>query len=153
MFWLKATGNLVDAPDIQDNIKVESSVTNHISLYQPVTTNYSHWKRKDRDLHYGHPNVGDFIINFPVLCSVKLTKSTDCHTQVELCSLNLSSNFIVLFIALISYTCEYVTFHQFLMKIIISKLILLKIRVKIVKFQIYEWQRATVSGADETRHW
>jgi hypothetical protein len=27
------------------------------------------------------------------------------------------------------------------MKIIISKLILLKIRVKTVKFQIYEWQR------------
>jgi hypothetical protein len=42
---------------------------------------------------------------------------------------------------------------QFLLLISIIKLILLKIRVKTVKFQIYEWQRATVSGADETRHW
>jgi superfamily II DNA/RNA helicase len=41
---------------------------------------------------------------------------------------------------------------QFLLLISIIKLILLKIRVKTVKFQIYEWQRATVSGADETRH-
>jgi superfamily II DNA/RNA helicase len=36
---------------------------------------------------------------------------------------------------------------QFLLLISIIKLILLKIRVKTVKFQIYEWQRATVSGA------
>jgi hypothetical protein len=36
---------------------------------------------------------------------------------------------------------------QFLLLIIIIKLILLKIRVKTVKFQIYEWQRATGSGA------
>jgi hypothetical protein len=48
---------------------------------------------------------------------------------------------------------------QFLLLLIIIKLILLKIRVRTVKFQIYEWQRATVSGAnetryfDETRHW
>jgi hypothetical protein len=43
--------------------------------------------------------------------------------------------------------------QQFLLLIIIIKLILLKIRVRTGKFQIYEWQRATVSGADETRHW
>jgi hypothetical protein len=42
-------------------------------------------------------------------------------------------------------------FLQFLLLIIIIKLILLKIRVRTVKFQIYEWQRATASGADETR--
>jgi hypothetical protein len=41
---------------------------------------------------------------------------------------------------------------QFLLLISIIKLILLKIRLKTGKFQIYEWQRATVSGADETRH-
>jgi hypothetical protein len=35
---------------------------------------------------------------------------------------------------------------QFLLLIIIIKLILLKIRVRIVKFQIYEWQRATVNS-------
>jgi hypothetical protein len=43
--------------------------------------------------------------------------------------------------------------RQFLVIISFIKLILLKIRVRIVKFQIYEWQRATTSGADETRHW
>jgi hypothetical protein len=42
---------------------------------------------------------------------------------------------------------------QFLLIIIIIKLLLLKIKVRTVKFQIYEWQRATGSGADETRHW
>jgi hypothetical protein len=36
--------------------------------------------------------------------------------------------------------------------IIIIKLILLKIRVRTVKFQIYEWQRATASDAFEPRH-
>jgi hypothetical protein len=41
---------------------------------------------------------------------------------------------------------------QMLVKISFIKLILLKKRVRNVKFQIYEWQRATVSGADETRH-
>jgi hypothetical protein len=46
-----------------------------------------------------------------------------------------------------------VSIAQFLLLIIIIKLILLKIRVKTVKFQIYEWQRVIVSGADETRHW
>jgi hypothetical protein len=34
---------------------------------------------------------------------------------------------------------------QFLITIIIIKLILLKIRVKTAKLQIYEWQRATAS--------
>jgi hypothetical protein len=46
--------------------------------------------------------------------------------------------------------------QQFLVIIVIIKLILLKIRVRTVKFQIYEWQRATVSGAFhyfyKTRH-
>jgi hypothetical protein len=37
--------------------------------------------------------------------------------------------------------------RQFLLLIIIIKLILLKIRVRTVKFQIYKWQRATGSGA------
>jgi hypothetical protein len=36
---------------------------------------------------------------------------------------------------------------QFLVIISFSKLILFKIRVRNVKFQIYEWQRATGSGA------
>jgi hypothetical protein len=44
------------------------------------------------------------------------------------------------------------THGQFLLLLIIIKLILLKIRVRTVKFQIYEWQRVIVSGADETRH-
>jgi hypothetical protein len=41
---------------------------------------------------------------------------------------------------------------QFLVIITFIKLILLKIRVRNVKFQIYEWQRATGSDAFETRH-
>jgi hypothetical protein len=36
---------------------------------------------------------------------------------------------------------------QFLIIMNIIKLILLKIRVRTVKFQIYEWQRVTVSDA------
>jgi hypothetical protein len=36
---------------------------------------------------------------------------------------------------------------QFLLLLIIIKLILLKIRVRTVKLQIYEWQRATASGS------
>jgi hypothetical protein len=40
---------------------------------------------------------------------------------------------------------------QILVIISFIKLILLKIRVRTVKFQIYEWQRATASGVDETR--
>jgi hypothetical protein len=50
-----------------------------------------------------------------------------------------------------------VYYVQFLLLIIIIKLILLKIRVRTVKFQIYEWQCATASGAFhyfyETRHY
>jgi hypothetical protein len=45
---------------------------------------------------------------------------------------------------------EWTVILQFLVIIIIIKLILLKIRVRTVKFQIYKWQRATVSGAFET---
>jgi hypothetical protein len=46
---------------------------------------------------------------------------------------------------------------QFLVIISFIKLILLKIRVRNVKFQIYEWQRVTGNGVFhyfyETRHW
>jgi hypothetical protein len=41
-----------------------------------------------------------------------------------------------------------ITKDQFLVIIMIIKLILLKVRVRTVKFQIYEWQRATGSGAE-----
>jgi hypothetical protein len=56
---------------------------------------------------------------------------------------------IFFFFPKIGRSCQYfaVSVLQFLLIIIIIKLILLKIKVRIVKFQIYEWQRATVSGA------
>jgi hypothetical protein len=41
--------------------------------------------------------------------------------------------------------------RQFLIILIIIKLILLKIRVRNEEFQIYEWQRATASGVFHKR--
>jgi hypothetical protein len=42
---------------------------------------------------------------------------------------------------------------RFFLNLIIIKIILLIIRMIKAKFKIYEWQCATDSGAEQTRHW